>query len=185
MSTSPSDLQPSALPPSLAERHLVVLGLMGVGKSTTATALASALDRPCFDSDEDIQELFGQTGGAIAWAVGVDALHDIESAMLLGRLASSTPSVISAAAWIVEEPRCCDLLRDRATVVVLDAPLDEIARRALTGGHRRTMDRAELDALAARRRPMFDAVVDIAADATQPTDAIVATITAELSHKPV
>lgn len=159
--------------------HLVVVGLMGVGKSTTAEAVAQAAGVAVYDSDVDIDTLFAQTGGDLATEHGIDELHRIESAVLLGRLVSDEPSVISAAAWIVEDQRCCQALARRARVVVLNAPIDEILRRMATGAHRRSMDQAELTTLAARRAPLFSAVADLELDATKSTAELVTEILTE------
>lgn len=155
------------VPPSPAGRpHLVVTGLMGVGKSTTARAVAEATGRPWHDSDRDIETLFGLTGAELTDAHDLDELHRMEAAVLLGRLAADTPAVISAAGWIVEDPRCRDALARRARVVVLEAPAAEILRRIDTGDHRREMSEDELHALAERRAPLFAAVADLTLDAT-------------------
>lgn len=159
--------------------HLVVLGMMGVGKSTTAKAIAAQHHVPAYDSDDDIETLFGMTGGEIAAERSIDELHRIESAVLLGRLANEQPSVISAAAWIVEDPRCGEALARRAQVAVLTAPVDEILRRMATGAHRRSMDRAELVALAERRTPLFAAVADYQLDATLPTNELVVALSSQ------
>jgi len=156
--------------------HVVVVGLMGVGKSTTARAIAHACAVPVRDSDEDIETLFRRTGGKIAAADGIDELHRIESAVLLGRLASDIPSVISAAGWIVEDLRARQALANRAHVAVLHAPVDEIMQRIATGAHRRSMDRTELLALAEHRAPLFDAISDIDLDATKSTSELVAAV---------
>jgi len=154
---------------SSARPHLVVTGLMGIGKSTTAQAVAAARELPVYDSDIDIETLFNTTGGDLADKHGIDELHRIESAVLLGRLAAFQPSVIAAAAWIVEDPRCREALARRARVVVLHASVDLIMHRMATGQHRRPMDEAELVALHKRRTPLFDQVADHYVDATRPT----------------
>jgi len=156
--------------------HVVVLGLMGVGKSTTARAIGEAGAVPVHDSDEDIENLFGQTGSQLADANGIDELHRVESAVLLGRLADEVPSVISAAASVVDDPLARQALANRAHVAVLHAPVDEIMQRIATGAHRRGMDRAELAALAERRSPLFTAVSDIDLDATKSTSELVAAV---------
>lgn len=156
--------------------HLIVLGLMGVGKSTTAEALARARGFPCHDSDTDLEVTFGKTGGQLADELGLDELHRLESAVLLGRLADTEPAVISAAAATVEDPRCREALGHRARVIVLHAPVDEISRRMATGSHRRVMPEHELVALAERRAPLFAAVSDLDLDAALPTEDLVAAI---------
>jgi len=160
--------------------HLVILGMMGVGKSTTARAVAHSRSLSCFDSDIDIETTLAMTGEQLAAAHGIDELHRVESAMLLGRLASTTPAVISAAAWVVEDERCRQALSHRATVVVLHADVDEIMRRAATGDHRRPMERAELTALVERRAPLFAAVSDLDVDAMLSTQELVDLVNAKL-----
>lgn len=161
--------------------HIVVTGLMGIGKSTTARALAEFLDLPQHDSDEDLQRLFAVSGAELARRHGVEQLHRLEAAVLLGALAAPEPAVISAAASVVEDPRCRDALARRATVIMLVAPLDIVAARIATGHHRRPMDRAELERLATRRGPLFEAVADITVDAADDPEMVVAMIVENLS----
>ena len=58
--------------------HVVVTGLMGVGKSTVADAVAAALGRRHRDSDDDLHRLFTQTGAQLAADHGVEELHRLE-----------------------------------------------------------------------------------------------------------
>ncbi len=149
--------------------HIVITGLMGVGKTTTAIELAQLLNLPWRDSDRDIQMLFGRTGGDIAATEGVDQLHRLESAMLLGALVSNDASIICAAASVVEDPMCVTALKNRANVVVLKASVDEIVARSSTGNHRRPIAPDDVAALAERRAPLFAAISDLTLDATTPT----------------
>lgn len=163
-------------------RHIVVTGLMGVGKSTTASALASELRRVTpvdwllRDSDEDLEALFGVSGDVLTQRYGVDELHRMESAVLLGALAASEPTVISAAAWVVEDERCRTALERRARVVVLDLPLEHLPERIATGDHRREIDIEAMAILAQRRDPLFEQVADLRLSALQPTEELVATL---------
>ena len=166
--------------PADPARHLVVIGPMGVGKTTTAAALARRLGRPLADSDADIEALTGGTGRALAAAEGVSALHDLEAAVLLGALARAEPTVIAAAASTVERPVVRRALGRRAVVIRLDADAAEIRRRQGAGGHRRPMGAAEFDALARRREPMLAEVTDLRVDASRPPDEVVAQIIASL-----
>ncbi|MEM9565426.1 MAG: shikimate kinase [Actinomycetota bacterium] len=156
----------------MTDPHLVIMGPMGVGKSTLAHLVGDALGRPVRDSDRDIERLFGRTGGDIAAADGVDALHDLEAAVLLGALADSAPMVIGAAGWVVEDRRCREALGRRATVVVLDLATDALVERlrAADENHRRTIDRDEVEALAVRRRPAYQEVADLWLDAGCPAE---------------
>lgn len=163
-------------------RHLVIMGPMGVGKTTLADLLAEALDRPMRDSDRDIEALFGHPGRAIAAEHGVDALHELEAAVLLGALADPNPLVICAAGWVVEDDRCRSALARRATVLVLDLAVPALLERlaAVDDQHRRPMDPAEVEALAVRRRPLYEEVADRWLDASRSPEALAGEILDQL-----
>ncbi len=147
---------------------VVITGPMGVGKSTVATAVADTLGVPHRDSDRDLELLTGRPGVQLAAEHGVEELHRLEAAVLLGAVADDRPTVVSAAASVVESPWCRSAMATRATVIVLRAPVDELLRRSATGDHRRPMLAEELEALLARRAPLFDEVADLTVDAARP-----------------
>lgn len=157
---------------------------MGVGKSTTAELLAAQLrERTGFDwalrdSDVDLQALVGVQGDVIAAQYGVGELHRLESAVLLGALAVGVPTVISAAASVVEDARCREALARRAFVTVLELPLDALPERIAAGDHRREIDPQAMRDLAKRRSPLFQEVADMVVSAELSTDEIVADIMA-------
>jgi shikimate kinase len=150
----------------MSRPHVVILGLMGAGKSTLAAQLARYLERPWRDSDADIEARTQRSGREIAAdpTQGVDTLHALEEVVLLDTLASDTPSVISAAGWVVESSTCQTAMRRRATVLWLHAPADVLRERMNSGVHRRTMAQGELEALTARRAPLFEHVADAILD---------------------
>jgi shikimate kinase len=153
-------------------RHLVVVGMMGVGKTTTAELVAERLGRPVRDSDRDVERLTGLTGAELDAAGRVDDLHRLEEAVLLGALAVDEPTVIAAAGWVVESALCREVLARRARVVSLRLPVGRLEGRIAAGEHRRTISPDDLRAIDARRRTWFDAVADLTVDATRPPDAI-------------
>ena len=166
--------------PVAEPRHVVVTGPMGVGKSSTADAVSVALGREMRDSDRDIEAAFGRTGAELAAAHGVDELHRVEAAMLLGALASSTPLVVAAAGWVIEDPRCREALGRRAVTVVLAAPSVELVRRSSTGAHRRPVSAQEFDAQIERRRRWYEELAAVTVDATAPPDVVVADVLSAL-----
>lgn len=153
---------------------------MGVGKTTVARAVAEALDRPLRDSDADIETLFGRTGASLAARHGVDELHRVEAAVLLGALAAEQPAVIAAAGWTVEDQRCREAMSRRAAVVVLRLGVDELIDRIATGDHRRPMTHDELRDAARARAPLFRAVADLELDASADVDHLARTVVERL-----
>jgi shikimate kinase len=165
---------------NMTRPHIVVLGLMGAGKSTLASALSERLDVPWRDSDRDIETLTGRTGRQLSAdpTVGIDGLHQLEEAVLLGALANPDPTVISAAGWVVESPLCRTLMRHRAMVVWLEAPAPVLVERMQTTAHRRPVSLADVEQLVARREPLFRAVADHVFDATTPVDVVASGVVA-------
>jgi shikimate kinase len=146
---------------------------MGVGKSTTAHLLVERLGWPLRDSDVDIARLFGVTGADIARRHGVEELHRVEAAVLLGALASETPAVITAASSVIDDPRCREAMGRCADVVVLDATDELLESRRSAGDHRRAIDADAFRALVARRRPLYDRAADLCLEATGSPSALV------------
>ncbi|MGI9623022.1 MAG: shikimate kinase [Acidimicrobiales bacterium] len=156
--------------------HIVITGPMGVGKTTTANAVAAELGLPYRDSDSDIEARTGMTGREIAEREGVPFLHELEAEVLLDALEAVDASVISAAGSVVERSECRAALNDAATVVLLEIDLATLLDRMSTGSHRRPIDSGEIEKLLERRAAWFGDVADLSLDATEPTSQLVAKI---------
>jgi shikimate kinase len=158
---------------------IVVVGLMGAGKTTLAHLLATALGRPVRDNDEDLSSRYGMTAAEMAARHGPDVLHDREAALLRSALAEHPAPVIAAASSTVTHPKTRKALNS-AAVVFLDAPPDVLAERMLSGNHRphHTPDLQRMLAeQRATRLPAFQAIADFAFDVTtSPPERIAAAI---------
>ncbi len=97
--------------PPTALRHVVLVGLMGSGKSTVGVALANRLGLPYRDNDTLLGAATGQTAAAPRDAAGEAELHHAEGVVLRDALAAETLSVIAAAAAVVDDPACRAALR--------------------------------------------------------------------------
>jgi shikimate kinase len=145
--------------------HIVLVGSMGVGKTTVGSLVAQRLDRPLRDSDTDLRTSH-RNARELAVRQGVAALHRLEADLLLDALASPAPLVIAAAASVVDDPSALDALR-APFVVWLWAPPELLVPRLGSGDHRRDLGpdpAAALAELAVRRDPGYRAVADARLD---------------------
>jgi shikimate kinase len=150
-------------------RHVVVVGLMGAGKSEVGRRLATSLGWPWSDSDRDIEAATRLTVRQLRDRDGVDAMHALEARQLLDALAEPGPSVISAAASTIEVPECqAALTAPDVAVVWLRATPEVLARRfGSADRHRPKFGASPLAFLheqAARREPLFASVDPIVVD---------------------
>ena len=84
-----------------ANQHVVLVGLMGTGKTTVGRALAERLHRRLLDSDLLIEARTGRTVRQIFQDEGEPAFRALETEVLIEALAQTTPSVIAAAGGVV------------------------------------------------------------------------------------
>jgi shikimate kinase len=165
------------VPPSDAPAgHLVLVGLMGSGKSTVGHLLAERLHRPFFDSDEMVEARTGRTVREIFETDGEAAYRPLETDALLAALDSPEPAVIAAAGGVVLSPVNRAALKERAAEVVwLRASPLLLVDRALSQDHRPLLEHdpsGTLSHMAAERTPLYtevaDRIVDI--DGLTPTE---------------
>ena len=163
-------------------RHIVLLGLMGAGKTTVGRALATELGRPLRDSDADIRAATGRSAREIDEARGTAELHRVEADHLIDALGAAEPSVICAAASTIDDPACrAALVGPDLMLVWLRAEPGTLVGRARPAGHRRDLgpDRAaKIADQAAARYPMFDALRPLTIDAEGRSPKVIARLIA-------
>jgi len=160
--------------------HIVLVGLMGSGKTTVGAGLAAALGVPHRDSDAEIERDTGLTGRQHAARDGIDALHALEARHLIEALTQPGTTVISPAASILDDPASRSALRDpRHLVVWLDASPAALAARLKPDDHRPAIGpdlREVLERQAVDRTPALREVADLTLDATKPPAELVEVI---------
>jgi len=151
--------------------HLVLVGLMGSGKTTVGRLVAADLGWPMRDSDTEIEAREGRTVRELDAALGTEAMHALEAEALLGALAAPDPGVICAAASVVDDEGCLAALRDPTLVVVwLRISPATAAARFESRGHRPRFGEdpaALLARQAAARESRFRSVADLELDADE------------------
>jgi shikimate kinase len=149
---------------------VLVVGMMGAGKSAVGAALARALGLPHLDNDLLVEELTGRSKASLLRAEGEPALRSAERAALLAVLGRDRPAVagVAAGALLADDVLAAVLARRRegaVAVVWLDAPLAELARRVRADPADRPWLDGDLDAalqaLDEPRRRAFTQVADV------------------------
>ena len=156
--------------------HLVLVGMMGVGKSTVGRLVAAELDRPLFDSDEMIEQRTGRTVREIWSTDGEAAFRTLETDTLLEALAEPEESVIAAAGGVVLSERNREALTSAdAHVVWLLADVDVLLDRVRNGMHRPLLDddpEGTLRRMYVERAALYQEVADavVSVDHRSPND---------------
>jgi shikimate kinase len=152
-------------------RNVVVVGLMGSGKSTIGRLLATRLGRRYIDNDEQLERDVGRSAHELAASDGLDALHREEAASLVRVLDRTDDAVVGAGASTIEDPDIRSRLRNEF-VVWLDTPLDTLVARFDDRGHRPVIDgtpRQVLERQYEARAPLFRAVASTTVSAHDET----------------
>jgi shikimate kinase len=111
------------------QRHLVLVGMMGVGKSSVGRRIALRLGRQFLDTDKLVEEEAGCTVAEIFAAEGEPAFRVLESAAVRRALDTQPYAVIAFGGGAVLDPISRGLARQLGLVVWLQAPVRDLARR--------------------------------------------------------
>jgi len=162
--------------------RLLLVGMMGSGKTTVGHLAAQRLGWPHLDSDAEVEEATGRSVPEIFATDGEPAFRAAESAALV-RALGVEPVVVSVAGGAVLDAENRRLIASSGTVVWLRADVATLAGRVGDGAGRPLLDGdteralAELDAV---RRLLYaqlaDEVVDV--DDKTPEQAAAAAISA-------
>ncbi|MGI8756791.1 MAG: shikimate kinase [Acidimicrobiales bacterium] len=148
--------------------HVVLVGLMGSGKTTVGKKVASLLAVSFVDADVEIEARTGRT--VAEWfAEGEAAFRAAEADLLAELLAAPEPSVVGSGGGVVVTERNRRLLASPAvTTVYLHAPARFLATRARARPHRPLLSgdpETVLSTMYAERnawyREVADAVVEV------------------------
>jgi shikimate kinase len=140
------------------QRPIVLVGLMGAGKSTVGRRLAARLRLPFADADREIEVAAGLTIPEIFARFGEEAFRDGER-RVIARLIDGQPRVVATGggAFMNDETRA--LILEHATAVWLDADIDVLVERVRRRNDRPLLvgrdPREALLELAAKRNPVY------------------------------
>ncbi len=117
--------------------HVVLVGMMGSGKTTVGRRAAKLLGRPFVDADEAFIVRFGRTVAAAFADDGEEGFRAMESELLAELLAVREPLVIATGGGVVVREENRKRLSDPDVfVVLLHAEPAFLASRAKEAAHR-------------------------------------------------
>ena len=161
--------QPSPFPDASAprlSRTLVLVGLMGAGKTSVGKRLAGLLGVHFTDSDAEIVAAAGMTIPEIFATLGEPAFRDGER-KVIARLLAERPRVLATGGGAFIEPRTRSEIKAHATSIWIRADLDLLWDRVRDRPGRPLLQaqnpRRVLAELLERRSPVYaeaDVVVD-------------------------
>jgi shikimate kinase len=164
-------------------KRILLVGMMGVGKSTVGRALSEQTGWPYVDNDELLHADTGMYGAELLARDGVQALRDAEAKVLGEILHREPPLVAGIAAGVVLRPDDRQRITDGGFVVWLRARTETLVHR-IGGDHDRAWlqpdPAAALRELAAGRDPLYAEVAELIVDVDDHT--VADTVQEILSH---
>src|SRR3712207_467869 len=110
------------------DRSIVLVGLMGAGKSTVGKRLAKRLGLEFVDSDEEIERAADHKISEIFDRFGEDSFRDGER-RVIARLIQGPPKVIATGGGAFANEETRKLILERCLAIWLDADLETLAER--------------------------------------------------------
>ncbi len=107
---------------------VVLVGLMGAGKSSIGRRAAEALGAPFYDSDKEIEAAAGRSISEIFETYGEDHFREGER-RVIARLMEKGPMVLATGGGAFMDAKTRALIKDNAISVWLKADLDTLVRR--------------------------------------------------------
>lgn len=166
------------------DRTIVLVGMMGVGKSTVGKRLAHRLGVQFLDADTEIEKAAGLTIPEIFEKYGEPHFRDGERRVIARLLREKPAHVLAAGGGAFNDPETRALIAERAISVWLNADLEILAHRVarrnnrpMLAGEGEVLDK--LKELSALRDPIY-ALADLKIDTSEgnPEDSVTRVIEA-------
>ena len=147
--------------------RVLLIGMMGSGKSTIGRLLAAATGWPYVDNDELVRRSHGATARQLVADQGEARMREAEAGALALGVAVAAPAVVGVAAGTILEASDRERLRLGGVVVWLRADAAVLESRAMGAEHRPWLDTGGgswiRDAIA-ERDPLYASVADMVID---------------------
>jgi shikimate kinase len=151
----------------MTSRSIVLIGMMGAGKSSVGRCLQRRTGLARFDTDEIVSSKFGLSISEIFSTHGERRFREVEAQALV-ELAAGEATIIVTGGGIVLRQENVDLLKRLGTIVWLDANEETLFERASRRSNRpllQTEDpRTTFSEMLRARTPHYAKVADIRVD---------------------
>lgn len=142
-------------------KNIVLIGMMGSGKTTCGRLLAERLGRPFVDCDELIEQFTGRTIPEIFETDGEDAFRDLES-QVIREVSAQRDLVVATGGGAVLRQANVAALRKNGVTVFLDRPVEDILAGVSMAGRPLGQGTAEqFRATFALRLPSYRTAADV------------------------
>ncbi len=139
-------------------RTIVLVGMMGAGKTTVGRRLAPRIGLPFFDADQEIEQAAGMSVSELFQAHGEKSFREGE-ARVIERLLDGPPHILATGGGALTHAETRTLIADKAVSIWLKAELDTLLRRATRRGTRPLLKsgdpRETLNRLLEERTPFY------------------------------
>jgi len=169
------------------DRPLVLVGLMGAGKTRVGKRLAERLRLPFVDADGEIEKDTGKTIAELFATAGEPAFREGERRMM-AKLLGGPACVIASGGGAYIDPETRKLIRDTGLAIWLRADLDTLVERTSRSNRRPLLEgvdrRAKLAELMKLRYPIYAdahlAIDSLPGPVEETVDAVIAALRAVL-----
>jgi shikimate kinase len=170
----------SAVVGALGNRSLVLVGMMGAGKSSVGRRLAARLGIPFVDADTEIENAAGMTIPEIFDKHGEPYFRAGE-ARVIARLLDQGPQVLATGGGAVMDGQTRALIAEKGISIWLKADIDILLKRTKRRNDRPLAER--IKDLLPEREPLYAQADIIVQSRDEPHDTIVNEIMLELPKR--
>ena len=171
---------------ALGQRSIVLVGMMGAGKSSIGRRLAARLGIPFSDADAEIEEAAGMSIADIFEAHGEPSFRSGE-ARVIARMLEHGPQVLATGGGAFINPQTRARIQEKGISVWLKAEIEVLSRRLRRRNDRPLLKTADpaatLATLLAARNPVYGEANLVVMSRDVPHDVIVEEIVAALRRE--
>ncbi|MBV9557601.1 MAG: shikimate kinase [Pseudolabrys sp.] len=165
---------------ALGQRSVVLVGMMGAGKSSVGRRLASRLGIPFVDADTEIESAAAMTIAEIFARHGEPEFRKGE-ARVIARLLDNGPQVLATGGGAVMDAATRALIAQKSISIWLKADLEVLLRRTKRRAERPLADR--ITNLLPQREPFYAQSDITVVSRDDPHDTVVEDVIAALGEK--